>query len=75
MNGEFDPLGALFLVAWLAVIWFAVRKLFRRPRHTIWDWLLLIVGVVLAVVVYFGGFFLYAFVRISLFPPFSGEGL
>ena len=66
MNGGVDPLGVLFMVAWLAVVGFAVLKLFRRPRRTIWDWLLLIVGVVLALVVYFGGFFLYAFVRISL---------
>lgn len=73
MNGEVDPLGVLFMVAWLTVVGFAVLKLFRRPRRTIWDWLLLIVGVVLALVVYVGGLFLYAFVRISL--PFSGEGL
>jgi hypothetical protein len=66
MNGEFDPLGALFLVTWLAVVGFAVLKLFRRPRRNIWDWLLLIAGVVLALVVYVGGFYLYAFVRISL---------
>lgn len=66
MNGEVDPLGVLFMVAWLAVVGFAVLKLFRRPRRTIRDWLLLIVGVVLALVVYVGGLFFYAFVRISL---------
>ena len=66
MNGEVDPLGVLFMVAWLVVVGFALLKLFRRPRRTIWDWLLLIVGVVLALVVYISGLFLYAFVRISL---------
>jgi hypothetical protein len=66
MNGEVDPLGVLFTVAWLAVVGFAVVKLFRRPRRTIRDWLLLIVGVLLALVVYVGGLFVYAFVRSSL---------
>jgi hypothetical protein len=66
MNGEVDPLGVLFMVAWLAVVGFAVLKLFRRPRRTTWDWLLLVGGVVLALVVYVGGLFLYTFVRISL---------
>ena len=76
MNGGVDPLGVLVMIAWLVVIWrFGLRKLFRRPRRNVWDWLLLILGVVLAFVVYVGGFFLYAFVRISLLPPFSGEGL
>ena len=66
MNGQVDPIGVLFMVAWLGVVGFAVLKLFRRPRRIIWDWLLLLVGVVLALVVYVGGLFLYAFVRISL---------
>jgi hypothetical protein len=66
MNGEFDPLGAFFLVAWLTAVGFAVFKLFQRPRRTIWHWLLLIAGVLLAFGVFFGGELLYAFVRSSL---------
>ena len=66
MNGQIDPLGAVFVVVWLVVVGFAVLKLFRRPRRTIWDWLLLIGGVVLALVVFVGGELLYAFVRVSL---------
>jgi hypothetical protein len=65
MNGQFDPLGALFVVAWLAVVCFAVFKLFRRPRRTIWHWLLLIVGVVLALGVFVNGWLLYALWRTS----------
>lgn len=47
MNAQFDPLGAVFLIAWLAVGGFAVFRFFRQPRRTIWQWASLIVGVVM----------------------------
>jgi len=47
MNGEIDPLGVLFLVAWLIVGGFAVSKFFQQPRRRAWHWVALIIGVVM----------------------------
>ena len=47
MNGEFSPLGALFLVGWLAAGGFAVSTYLRHPHPTFWHWVALTVGVVM----------------------------
>jgi hypothetical protein len=64
MHGQFDPLGALFLVVWVAVGGFAVSKFFQQPQPTLWHWLSLIVGVlILALGVLVAGLGLYTFWR------------
>ena len=45
MNGQFSPLGALVLVALLALGGFAVVTFFRQPQPSIWHWLSLLVGI------------------------------
>ena len=47
MNGEFSPLGAVFLVAWLAAGSYAVSVFFKEPQPTVWHWVSLIVGVLM----------------------------
>jgi hypothetical protein len=47
MNAEFSPLGALFLVVWLAAGGYAVSVFFRTPQHTTWHWLSLIIGLLM----------------------------
>jgi hypothetical protein len=47
VNAEFSPLGALFLVAWLAAGGFAVFTFVRQSQPTFRHWVSLIVGVVM----------------------------
>lgn len=47
MNGEFSPLGALFLLVWLVAGGYAVSVFFGTPQHTIWRWLSLIIGLLM----------------------------
>ena len=47
MNGGIDPLGVLFMIAWLTVGGFAVNAFVGRRQRTILHWLSLVIGVVM----------------------------
>jgi hypothetical protein len=38
MDGKFDPLGALFLLAWLVAGTYAVRAFAEQQPRPLWQW-------------------------------------
>lgn len=65
MNGEFSPIGALFLAAWLGAGSLAILAFFRHEQPTTWYWVSLIVGVAMvALGIIIGGLGVYSLWRI-----------
>jgi heme/copper-type cytochrome/quinol oxidase subunit 2 len=57
MDGKFDPLGALFLLAWLVAGTYAVRAFAEQQPRPLWQWALFLVG---GIVIFLASFYLYA---------------